>query len=59
MGILANKPGFVRLDLTFYLELFEIDYIANAILGVAEFHKNIGLLYNVCNDGEIKRHKRF
>lgn len=59
VGILRDKPGYLRLDLTFYLELYEIDYIANAILGVAEFHKNIQLVYTVCNDGEIKRHKLF
>lgn len=30
MGITKEKPGFLRLDLTFYLELFEIEYIVKA-----------------------------
>ena len=35
VGILRAKPGYMRLDLTFYLELYEIEFIAKAILGVA------------------------
>ena len=35
VGILRAKPGYLRLDLTFYLELYEVEFIANAILGVA------------------------
>ena len=59
VGILRAKPGYLRLDLTFYLELYEIEFIANAILGVAEYFKNMELVYTLCNDGEIKRHKLF
>lgn len=33
--IMRNKPGYLRLDLTFYLENYEIEYLANAIVGVA------------------------
>jgi len=32
---MRNKPGYLRLDLTFYLENYEIEYLANAIVGVA------------------------
>lgn len=59
VGILRAKPGYMRLDLTFYLELYEIEFIAKAILGVAENYKNMELVYTLCNDGEIKRHKLF
>ncbi len=59
MGILRDKPGYMRLDLTFYLEPFEIEYIASAIIGLAEFSKKMELVYTICNDGEIKRHKLF
>jgi hypothetical protein len=59
VGILRDKPGYLRLDLTFYLELYEIEYIARAILCVAEFSRNMELVYTLCNDGEIKRHKLF
>lgn len=59
VGILRDKPGYMRLDLTFYLELFEIEYIASAIIGLAEFSKKMELVYTICNDGEIKRHKLF
>lgn len=51
VGILKDKPGYLRLDLTFYLELYEIDFIANAILGLAEHHKNMDMVYTLCNDG--------
>ena len=59
VGILRDKPGYLRLDLTFYLELYEVEFIAKAILGVAEYFKNMGLVYTLCNDGEIKRHQLF
>jgi hypothetical protein len=59
VGILRDKPGYMRLDLTFYLEPFEIEYIASAIIGLAEFSKKMELVYTICNDGEIKRHKLF
>lgn len=59
MGILRDKPGYMRLDLAFYLEPYEIEYIANAIVGVAEYIQNMELVYTICNDGEIKRHKLF
>lgn len=35
-GIMKNKPGYLRLDLTFYLEDYEIDYVANSISAVAQ-----------------------
>ncbi len=35
VGILRDKPGYLRLDLTFYLEDYEIEYLAEAIKLVA------------------------
>jgi hypothetical protein len=35
VGILKGKPGYTRLDLTFYLETYEVDYVASAIIAVA------------------------
>lgn len=35
VGILRDKPGYMRLDLTFYLQPYEIQYVAAAIIGVA------------------------
>jgi selenocysteine lyase/cysteine desulfurase len=51
VGILRDKPGYMRLDLTFYLEPYEIEYIASAIIGVAENSKIMELVYTICNDG--------
>lgn len=51
VGILRDKPGYMRLDLTFYLEPYEIEYVAAAIIGVAEFSKKMELVYTICNDG--------
>lgn len=59
VGILREKPGYLRLDLTFYLERFEIEYLAYAIGLTARYCKNMLNVYSICNDGEIKRHKLF
>lgn len=59
VGILRDKPGYLRLDLTFYLELYEVEFIAKSIIGVAQYYKNMDLVYTLCNDGEIKRHQLF
>ena len=57
--IMRNKPGYLRLDLTFYLEDYQIEYLANTIVGVAQFSKSLDLVYTLRNDGEINRHKLF
>ena len=57
--IMRNKPGYLRLDLTFYLEDYQIEYLANSIVGVAQFSKSLELVYTLGNDGEINRHKLF
>jgi hypothetical protein len=59
VGILKEKPGYLRLDLTFYLEQFEIEFLAKAIGLTARYCKNMLMVYTICNDGEIKRHKLF
>ena len=59
VGILKEKPGYLRLDLTFYLEKFEIEYLAYAIGLTARYVKKMQMVYTICNDGEIKRHKLF
>jgi hypothetical protein len=33
--------------------------VARSILGVAQYYKNMDLVYTLCNDGEIKRHQLF
>ena len=38
MGIWKDKPGYIRLDLTFYLEEYEVEYIAKALLAIAKFY---------------------
>lgn len=43
----------MRLDLTFYLEDYEIEYIAKAIILIARYWENLQKLYTVCNDGEV------
>lgn len=50
---MINKPGYLRLDLTFYLEDYEIEYIAAATLLIARYWRNFAKLYTICNDGEI------
>lgn len=57
VGLLKEKPGYLRLDLTFYLERFEIEYLAYAIGLTARYCKNMLNAYTICNDGSIKRHK--
>lgn len=43
----------MRLDLTFYLEKFEVRYLLKVINLVARYWKNLQKLYTVCNDGEV------
>lgn len=50
-GILINKPGFLRMDLTFYLEDYEIEYLVKVMVIVAKYWKNLMKLYTVCNSG--------
>jgi len=48
---MINKPGYLRLDLTFYLAEYEVEYIAKAVILIARYWKNLQKLYTVCNDG--------
>lgn len=50
-GIMINKPGYLRLDLTFYLEDYEVEYIAAACLLIAKYWRNFAKLYTICNNG--------
>lgn len=59
VGILKEKPGYLRLDLTFYLEQYEIQYLAKAIGLTARYCQKMLMVYTLCNDGEIQRHKLF
>ena len=52
-GIMINKPGYLRFDLTFYLEEYEIEYIANATILIAKYWQNLEKLYTICKDGEV------
>ena len=51
LGILKDKPGYIRMDLTFYLEDFEIKYLVKAISLTARYCNNMSPLYTICNDG--------
>jgi hypothetical protein len=51
VGILKEKPGYLRLDLTFYLENFEIEYLARAIALTARYCQKMLMVYTICNDG--------
>jgi len=44
-GIMKNKPGYLRLDLTFYLEDYEVDYVAKSIIGIAKNSESVALFY--------------
>jgi hypothetical protein len=57
MGIIYRKPGYLRLDLTFYLESYEIDYLADACKAICKHWKKIEKLYTVCSNGEVLRHE--
>ena len=50
---MINKPGYIRIDLTFYLEEYEIEYIATACHLIAKYWRNFAKLYTICNDGEL------
>jgi len=59
LGMVKEKPGYIRMDLAFYLEDYEIEYIAKAIALTARYCQNMDPIYTICNDGEIKRHKLY
>lgn len=48
---MINKPGYLRLDLTFYLEDYEIEYIAKSVALLARYWRNLLKLYTVTNGG--------
>ena len=50
---MINKPGYLRMDLTFYLEEYEIEYLAKATILIARFWRNLEKLYTICKDGEV------
>lgn len=52
-GLTINKPGYVRIDLTFYLEAFEVEYIVNAITLIARYWKNYDKAYTMSKEGDI------
>lgn len=52
-GIMINKPGYLRLDVTFYLEPYEVEYIARSVILIARYWKNLLKLYTICNGGEV------
>lgn len=52
-GLTINKPGYVRIDLTFYLESFEVEYIVGAIALIAQYWKNYEKIYTLSREGEI------
>jgi hypothetical protein len=54
-GQLSSKPGYLRLDLAFYLEPYEIEYLAKAIIAAAEHISKMRVIYFICKDGQIKR----
>ena len=42
------------MDLTFYLEDYEVEYIVKVMVIVAKYWKNLLKFYTVCNSGEVK-----
>lgn len=50
---MINKPGYLRVDLAFYLEDYEIEYIAKSVIILARYWKNFLKLYTVCNNGDV------
>ncbi len=50
---MINKPGYLRLDLTFYLEEYEVEYIAKAVILIGRYWRSLLRLYTVCNGGEV------
>jgi hypothetical protein len=55
LGILKNKPGYCRLDLAFYFQSFEVEYLAKALEMICEYGNQLSLFYTICNDGQIQR----
>ena len=51
MGIVYRKPGYLRLDLTFYLEPYEIEYIAQATIAIAKYWRRLQKFYTICSNG--------
>ena len=56
---MINKAGYLRMDLTFYLNDYEVEYIVKAIVLVAKYWKNFQKIYTVCDSGEVKKHPVF
>lgn len=52
-GYMVNKPGYLRLDLTFYLEDYEVKYAAEAIIMVALHWKKLINLYSFKDNGQV------
>ena len=50
---MINKPGYLRFDLTFCLEDYEIEYIAKATVLIAKYWQNLEKLYTLCKGGEV------
>jgi hypothetical protein len=48
---MKNKPGYLRLDLTFYLEDYEVDYVANSIIAVSQNSECVGIFYKMEDSG--------
>lgn len=59
VGVIKDKPGYIRMDLTFYLEEFEVEYISKSIALTAKYCDKMEMIYTICNDGEIKMHKQY
>ena len=57
LGIKENKPGYLRLDVTFYFQPYEIEYIANATEYIARYLSKPNPLYTVIADGNIQTFK--
>ena len=51
---MINKPGYLRLDLTFYLQEYEVEYIANSTALIARYWKNLEKFYTMSRDGDVK-----
>ena len=51
---MTSKPGFFRLDLTFYLEEYEVKYLAKSIFYLCKYYKNIQELYTVHENGKVE-----
>lgn len=56
---MINKPGYLRLDLTFYLEDYEIEYVSAASLIIARHWRKFTSIYTPKDDGSIELHPVF